>query len=941
MAGLCLLGTAPQVQAQETRGKIFPYPYEMKDLDNGLRVIVIPTDYPNLVSLQIPVATGSRNEVEPGKSGFAHFFEHMMFRGTEKYPAELRLDILKNVGANQTAYTTDDYTNYHITFSKEDLETVLEFEADRFMNLKYSVEDFKTEARAVLGEYNKDSAEPVYKLLERQRDLAFKVHTYKHTVMGFIEDVEAMPDQFDYSLEFFDRYYRPEYTTIIVAGDVEPQHVFQLVEKYWGDWERGSYEAQIPEEPAPDGPLYDHVNWETPTLPWITIAFRGPAFSDETLDRAVLDMIAGAAFIPSSELYEKLVMKEQKVLALWPYFPYQKDPFPLSIMAQVKDPADVWYVRDQIMQTLAGLRTEPLSTSRLQDVKSLIRYVFALRMDNSEAIAEVLPPLIALTRDPETINRMYDRIEEVTPATIQEVANRYFNDQGMVMVTLSHGALPEEARPTGSVDALVEANRKAAPAYEKLVLRSGSPIVNISFLFNTGAADDPEGKEGLANLTARMVTEAGSREHTYEELEKKLIPMASGFFAQVDKEMTVFAGTTHLDNLSAYYDLISGQLFDPGWRESDFSRIKDHLINEIRIALRSNNEEELGKEVLYEAIYRDHPYGHLNAGHVEALQNITLDDVKEFYRTHYTRANLVVGLAGNVPEALERQIGRDVARLQEGTAVKKDLPQPKTIEGLNVTIVEKDTRATAISFGFPIDVNRSHKDFAALWLIRSYLGEHRAGTGRLFQRIREVRGLNYGDYAYIEYFPNGMFQFHPEPYLGRQQQIFQVWIRPVFPENSHFALRVALYELDKLIEQGMSREDFEATRNFLLKYVNVFTKSQYQQLGYALDSRFYGIGTFADEVKKGLESLTLEEVNRVLREHLDRDGIHVVIVTADAQDLRDRLVSNAPSPIQYDAPKPQEILDEDRIIQNYPLDIRPEKVRIIPVDQVFENGLSM
>ena len=94
-------------------------------------------------------------------------------------------------------------------------------------------------------------------------------------------------------------------------------------------------------------------------------------------------------------------------------------------------------------------------------------------------------------------------------------------------------------------------------------------------------------------------------------------------------------------------------------------------------------------------------------------------------------------------------------------------------------------------------------------------------------------------------------------------------------------------------------------------------------------------------MKKGLESLTLEEGNRVLLEHLDRDGIHVVIVTADAQDLRDRLVSNAPSPIQYDAPKPQEILDEDRIIQNYPLDIRPEKVRIIPVDQVFENGLSM
>ncbi len=105
--------------------KIFPYKYEMKDLDNGLRVIVIPTDYPNLVSLQIPVMTGSRNEVEPGKSGFAHFFEHMMFRGTENYSSDEYNDILKNIGADQNAYTNDDLTNYHVNFSKEDLETVL------------------------------------------------------------------------------------------------------------------------------------------------------------------------------------------------------------------------------------------------------------------------------------------------------------------------------------------------------------------------------------------------------------------------------------------------------------------------------------------------------------------------------------------------------------------------------------------------------------------------------------------------------------------------------------------------------------------------------------------------------------------------------------------------------------------------------------------------
>lgn len=130
---------------------IFDMPYLMRDLDNGLCVIIVKTDYPDIVTLQIPVQTGSRNEVEPGKSGFAHFFEHMMFRGTEKIPANVYADILKKAGAGQNAFTTDDYTNYYTTFTKPDLEKVLEVEADRFQNLQYSEADFRTEALAVKG----------------------------------------------------------------------------------------------------------------------------------------------------------------------------------------------------------------------------------------------------------------------------------------------------------------------------------------------------------------------------------------------------------------------------------------------------------------------------------------------------------------------------------------------------------------------------------------------------------------------------------------------------------------------------------------------------------------------------------------------------------------------------------------------------------------------
>ncbi|HZD52716.1 MAG TPA: insulinase family protein, partial [Woeseiaceae bacterium] len=158
---------------EEPMSRIFDIPYLMRDLENGLRVIVVRADYPDIVSMQVPVQTGSRNEVEPGKSGFAHFFEHMMFRGTKAYPPEIYGAILKKMGADQNAYTTDDYTNYHVTFTKPDLEKMLEIEADRFRNLSYSEPVFRTEALAVKGEYLKNYSDPTSKAYERIRDLGF------------------------------------------------------------------------------------------------------------------------------------------------------------------------------------------------------------------------------------------------------------------------------------------------------------------------------------------------------------------------------------------------------------------------------------------------------------------------------------------------------------------------------------------------------------------------------------------------------------------------------------------------------------------------------------------------------------------------------------------------------------------------------------------------
>jgi zinc protease len=255
---------------------------------------------------------------------------------------------------------------------------------------------------------------------------------------------------------------------------------------------------------------------------------------------------------------------------------------------------------------------------------------------------------------------------------------------------------------------------------------------------------------------------------------------------------------------------------------------------------------------------------------------------------------------------------------------------------MKIQIVTRETRSTAISLGFPISVTRQDKDWPALALIASYFGQHRSSNSYLYQRLREARGLNYGDYAYIEYFPRGMFQFEPNPNLGRRQQIFQIWIRPVEPQNGHFTLRAALYEYDKLIREGMSKEAFEATREFLTKYVNILTQTQDARLGYALDSRYYGIPDFGTYMREQLARLTLEDVNRALRQHLKSDSMYIAIVTKDGAALRDAIISNKPSPVTYNSPKPKEITDEDKVIETYKINVKPENVTVVPADNVFQ-----
>jgi zinc protease len=935
-AALCA-AALPVASFAQAAADILPFKASERTLANGLKIIVVPTGFPNIVSLQIPMQTGSRNEVEAGRSGFAHFFEHMMFRGTKAYPTEAYNAIVTKAGAQQNAYTSDDLTNYHITFAKEDLEKILEIEADRFKNLSYSEEDFKTEARAVLGEYNKNSQSPVRKILEVQRNAAYTTHPYKHTTMGFIKDIEDMPNQFAYAKTFFSRWYRPEKATLIVAGDVEPTAVFQLVEKYWGDWEKGTFSADIPQEPVHNGPVYAHVPWTSETLPWVTVAFHGPAFL-QMKDQAAMDVMFDLAFGQTSDLYKRLVEQEQKVDQLFYYSGQNVDPTLWTVFARVKDGKDSVYVRDAVMEAFAKLRAQQLDATRVNDAKSNSRYSFVRALDNTEAIASTVASFAHYERSYDTVNRYFRELATVTPASLQETAQRTFTDKNLVVTTLAQQPLPEAITRAPSVNALAQPAAGQQVQIRFIEQKSVLPNVLMKLLFTVGSAADPKGKEGLAQLAASMITEAGSKEMRIDEISKALYPMAGGFGSQVDKEMTTFSGVVHRDNLDKYLPIVLPQLLTPGFREEDFQRLKDQQLNELQQDLRSNNEEELGKEQLQNAIFDGTPYGHTVLGTIAGIKAITLDDVKKFIADHYNASNVVVGLSGDYPESLVKRLTADLGALGAGgeeQALAQLAPfKGKTPQGLDVQIVKKDTRATAISMGHPIPVTRNSADFAALNVARAWLGEHRAPLSHLYDRIREARGLNYGDYAYIEYFNRPGSQFFPSPNIGRRNQLFEIWIRPVVPENAQMALRIALYETQKMIDEGLSQEDFESTRDYMMKNVYLLTADQNQRLGYALDSWWFGMGDYTTTMRAAYEKLTRDDVNKAIKKYLSAKNLQVVVIAKDAEGLRDTLLKDAPSSIQYDAPKPQ-LAEEDKVIGSYKLNIKPGNIRIVSVDDVF------
>lgn len=484
-----------------------------------------------------------------------------------------------------------------------------------------------------------------------------------------------------------------------------------------------------------------------------------------------------------------------------------------------------------------------------------------------------------------------------------------------------------------------------------------STKVVVKLMFKNGSISDPIGKEGLTNLTAELITQGGTGELNFSDIQNKIYPMAAGYYSSVDKEVTIFTFQFHKDWMKEFYPILIGLITNPSFSEADFERVKVNQQAYVDQVIRASSDEEYSKKALEDFLFRGTNYQSMVEGKSNSVKSITLEDVKVHFKNYFTKNNLMIGIAGSYTDEFLNKLKSDLATLPDVNPVIPSAPIVKISDGIDVEIIAKDGAfGTAIYAGYPLPINRADAEFAALMVANSYLGEHRKSYGKLYQMIREERSMNYGDYSYIEWYNNGGGNMVPPSGVPRQSNYFSLWIRPVqiakqlkaqYEElkdinigHAHFALRMALREMDKMIKNGISAEDFEQTRAFLQSYIKLYVTSSDQQLGYLMDSKMYGRENYINELGELLSKLTLDDVNNAIKKYMQIDKMKITIVTdvSEAEALANSLKNNLPSPMSYSnlvkAGLPPEILKEDSETENFKLNVK--KVNVIDSKETFK-----
>jgi zinc protease len=895
---VCLLAGRALAQAQPPIPQ--PIEYTREVLDNGLTVIYAPLRQAPVVHVQLAYHVGSRDE-RPDRQGFAHMFEHMMFRGSAHVPPELHMRYIADVGGYANAYTSFDQTMYVNTVPSQHLEMILWLEADRMASFTVSPEIYATERKVVAEEWRMRQNQPYGTMYEDFLKNAFLHHSYRWTPIGNMEHLNAA-DASELQ-EFFNTYYVPDNAVLTIAGDFDVEQARGLVRTYLGWIPRGeNVDRSVPEEPEQTEQRLATVPQRVPQAA-LLIGYKLPGYgSDESYALTLLSTIMGGG--DSSRLDRLLVNNEapEAMRAYSMHFQLQ-DYGIFGVGAMVLMGKDADKVRQEIEQAVAdvvanGVTAEELDKARTQQIVELIR-----AREQADDIASQLSEEQLIGGDAERANQAVGRYQAVTPADVQAVAARYLRPERATVLNIKPSMFAAPATspapstqasptsrtvaprviefPAGYPTQAPQAGARQNPEFAKGTEVPGTgvqtiimpdhrlPLVNWTLVMRRGSHAEPTGKEGLAGLTAALV-QRGAAGMNFMELSQDMESRGISISVSDGGDTTRLSGSSTTDQLD-HALLRSRQILrEPALPADEFAKLQEQTANEL--VLSQENPDTVASRDLRLAIYgADSPLG--RSATPQSVRSITLDEVKGFYQTIYRPEGAVLLISGDI--TTER--GTDLAAKLLGDWPAGELPQvtyPPVSQptGRTIILVDRpDAKQSVVRMAIPAYTIQSDDKFpgsVANQILNAGL------DARLNKYVRAEKGLAYSVY--------GTFN------AGRQAGTFQGGTDTKL-ESTADTVEAMFQVFAGMREQNVTDKELLAAQTRVAGSMVMNMQTIAQQAGFRVDGilNSYPIDYY-DRYPQRIADVTADQVRAVMQRYVKDDAMTIVVV-APAEKVKQQL----------------------------------------------------
>ncbi len=857
------------------------------DLDNGLEVVVIEDHRAPVVTHMVWYRVGSADEVR-GKSGVAHFLEHLMFKGTDEIPDGAFSKLVAAQGGQDNAFTSYDYTGYFQRIAADRLPIVMKMEADRMRDLRITDENVRTERDVILEERNSRTDNSPDALFSEQMNAAqYLNHAYGVPVIGWRREMEQL-SRAD-ALEWYRRYYAPDNAILVVAGDVTPDRVRALAEEYYGPLEPSNNPPDArPQEPPQLAARRLQMADPRVGQDYVSRSYLVPGYDPENpKESAALDMLAAVLGNGVASRLSQSLQIDQGIAigtGAW-YTPMSHDATTLMVYGVPAEGHSLDEIEAAIDAELAKMAASGPTEEELARAKRVADASRIFAEDSQSGLARLYGAALAMGFDVEDVRRwpevvelghrrgrppgcgrlhpardLGDRPADARPLTRSDARRgeelmsirSLFRAAALSVGVASVVALPAAAD--------VDIQQLTSPGGQDfwLVEEHAIPIVSLEMGFHGGSRLDPADKAGLAEFTMALMNEgAGDLDAVAFSNRADDISARLGFDAKRDAVQV--SGQFLTETLDEGTELLATALAAPRFDPEPVARVRGQILS--GIAQSENDPGDVAGKEWFARAFPNHPYGTPQSGTRESVAEIDVADLRAAEKELMTRANANIAIVGDVgPERAGRLVDRLVAGLPEGEAVTAD--RAETLPPPGIHVVEQDVPQSVAVFGHE-GIVRDDPDFIPAYVMNYILGGG-GFTSRLTEEVREKRGLAYSVYSYLTEMDSAAL------YMGGVQTA-----------NERIAESIDLIRAEwaRMAEDGITPEELDKAKTYLTGSFPLQFDSNAKIADYLVFVMMENLG--ADYINRRndlIEAVTLEDVNRVARRLLKPDALSVVVV---------------------------------------------------------------